>query len=262
MVARPHVRFLAEDIWDTPEDGNRYEVIDGDLYMTPPPVFAHQFARLNSAALSALPQGSSPGHHRQRADWLRLDDETGLQPDLVYVANEHRSIITERGIEGVPDLVVEILSPSTRSPIGASSCAATRRPACRTTGSSIHGGAPSKRTRSARTATDSRPSTARAPVSSRRYFQGLRSGWTLSSLTWSLILAGASLTTLGWYGCPLPAAPAPQPPDVPGRGRRGAASRPPRDDSGSPSRRSASRSAPWKPTSASRCSSGRVGARR
>ena len=44
-----------------------------------------------------------------------LDDENGLQPDLVYVARERAAIIAERGIEGVPDLVVEILSPSTRS---------------------------------------------------------------------------------------------------------------------------------------------------
>ena len=42
VVARRAVRFRAEDIWDTPEDGNRYEVIDGDLYVTPPPVVVHQ----------------------------------------------------------------------------------------------------------------------------------------------------------------------------------------------------------------------------
>jgi Uma2 family endonuclease len=42
-----------------------------------------------------------------------LDDENGLQPDLVYVSRERAGIITERGIEGAPDLVIEILSPST-----------------------------------------------------------------------------------------------------------------------------------------------------
>jgi Uma2 family endonuclease len=116
MVARPHVRFLAEDIWDTPEDGNRYEVIDGDLYMTPPPVVAHQF----SSGELHIHIGSYLREHPLGIIFsapigLRLDDENGLQPDLVYVSNERRSIITERGIEGVPDLVVEILSPSTRS---------------------------------------------------------------------------------------------------------------------------------------------------
>jgi Uma2 family endonuclease len=42
MAARPSIRFKADDIWDTPEDGNRYEVIDGKLYVTPPPVPQHQ----------------------------------------------------------------------------------------------------------------------------------------------------------------------------------------------------------------------------
>lgn len=44
-----------------------------------------------------------------------LDPETGVQPDLVYVAQARAGIISERGIEGAPDLVVEVLSPSTRA---------------------------------------------------------------------------------------------------------------------------------------------------
>ncbi len=44
-----------------------------------------------------------------------LDDENGVQPDLVYVSRERAGIIVERGVEGAPDLVVEILSPSTQA---------------------------------------------------------------------------------------------------------------------------------------------------
>jgi Uma2 family endonuclease len=44
---------------------------------------------------------------------LILDEHNGIQPDLVYVSRERRAILTRRGIRGVPDLVVEILSPST-----------------------------------------------------------------------------------------------------------------------------------------------------
>ncbi|HZT05749.1 MAG TPA: hypothetical protein VFC51_01855 [Chloroflexota bacterium] len=44
MAARSKVRFLATDMWDTPDDGKRYEVIDGELYVSPPPVPAHQSA--------------------------------------------------------------------------------------------------------------------------------------------------------------------------------------------------------------------------
>ena len=44
---------------------------------------------------------------------LILDPTTILQPDLLFVFSAHQHIITERAIEGVPDLVIEILSPST-----------------------------------------------------------------------------------------------------------------------------------------------------
>jgi Uma2 family endonuclease len=44
-----------------------------------------------------------------------LDDETGVEPDLVYVSRERAGIIGERGVEGAPDLVGEALSPSTEA---------------------------------------------------------------------------------------------------------------------------------------------------
>jgi Uma2 family endonuclease len=46
---------------------------------------------------------------------LVLDDENGVQPDLIYVSKERSAILTKRGIEGTPDLVVEVVSPGTRN---------------------------------------------------------------------------------------------------------------------------------------------------
>jgi Uma2 family endonuclease len=116
MVANSKARFLAEDIWDTPDDGNRYEVIDGELYVSPPPVREHQHAsgelqyRIRHyledhpiGLLYAAPFG------------VILTGVNGVQPDLVYVSNERRAVLTHQGISGAPDLVVEILSPSTRT---------------------------------------------------------------------------------------------------------------------------------------------------
>lgn len=115
MVARAKVRFLADDIWDTPEDGNRYEVIDGQLYMTPPPGWSHQVGVANLLLIvGAHVRDNGLGHVVPAPVGVKLDDENGLQPDLVYVSNERASIITERGVMGAPDLVVEVLSPSTR----------------------------------------------------------------------------------------------------------------------------------------------------
>ena len=114
MAARSGVRFKADDIWDTPEDGNRYEVIDGKLYVTPAPTWRHQQA---SAVLSGyLWQYIHPrrlGRIVAAPIGVVLDEENGVQPDLVYVSRERAGIISARGVEGAPDLVIEVLSPGT-----------------------------------------------------------------------------------------------------------------------------------------------------
>ena len=116
MAVRGGIRFRASDIWDTPDDGNRYEVIDGQLFVTPPPVWMHQ--RASSRLHIYLGQhiyANDLGELVSAPVGVVLDDENGLQPDLVYVSGERAGIISERGVEGAPDLVVEILSPSTRA---------------------------------------------------------------------------------------------------------------------------------------------------
>jgi Uma2 family endonuclease len=116
MVVHPTIRFKATDIWDTPDDGKRYEVIDGGLYVTPPPNWGHQ--RAGSTLFGHL---WSHVHLHGLGEIVTapvgvvLDDENGLQPDLVYVSRDRLDIITERGIFGAPDLVVEVLSPRTQS---------------------------------------------------------------------------------------------------------------------------------------------------
>jgi Uma2 family endonuclease len=116
MALPKTIRFKAGDIWDTPDDGKRYEVIDGQLYVTPPPVLEHQGA----AGVLYLYIGPYVRQRQLGRVYIApvgvvLDDENGLQPDLVYVSRERLEILSRRGIEGAPDLVVEILSPSTRA---------------------------------------------------------------------------------------------------------------------------------------------------
>src|SRR5437867_937442 len=117
MALQAAVKYSAWDIWDTPEDGNRYEVIDGELYVSPPPGVRHQ---RGSARLHLLVGGYVLARQIGELFFAPIGvllpgNMSAVQPDLVYVANEHRGIITERGIEGTPDLIVEVLSPSTRS---------------------------------------------------------------------------------------------------------------------------------------------------
>ena len=88
------------------------ELIEGRFMMSPAPRYRHQ--RLVAGFTSALHQY---GNRTGRGEVLPspidvvLAPDMVLQPDLIFIFNENRRIITER-IEGAPDLVVEILSPS------------------------------------------------------------------------------------------------------------------------------------------------------
>ena len=104
-----------EDVLRMPDDGNRYEFIGGRLYVTPAPVTRHQrvLARLWSALFRILVD-SGLGEVLS-APLLVEFPGTGdrVQPDLLFVSHERRAIIGEKQVTGAPDLVVEILSPST-----------------------------------------------------------------------------------------------------------------------------------------------------
>lgn len=114
MAAVRGVRFAAGDIFDTPDDGLRYEVLEGELFLSPAPIPRHQ--RIVGRVF--LRVGLYVEQHRLGELFpapigLVLSDEDGLQPDSVFVSRERRHIVTERGVEGAPDLVVEVLSPRT-----------------------------------------------------------------------------------------------------------------------------------------------------
>lgn len=116
MVVRGKVRFKAGDIWDAPDDQWRYEIIDGELFVTPAPDWGHQRGLMKlGLRLGNWIYGHDVGEVVQAPVGVVLDDETGVQPDMVYVSRERLGIIGRRGVEGVPDLVVEALSPSTEA---------------------------------------------------------------------------------------------------------------------------------------------------
>ena len=104
-----------EDVLRMPDDGNRYEFIGGRLYMTPAPVTRHQ--RISKRMWAALVRVlENPGRGEVfHAPYLVEFPGTGdrVQPDLLFVSDERREIIGEKQVTGAPDLVVEILSPST-----------------------------------------------------------------------------------------------------------------------------------------------------
>ena len=111
----PHSsKVTYEDYVTLPDDGRRYEILDGELAVSPSPSSAHQRVSENLGGLLYTWVKT----HRLGRIWrapldLILADTVVVQPDIMYVSPERASIVTDRGIEGAPDLVVEILSRST-----------------------------------------------------------------------------------------------------------------------------------------------------
>ena len=98
-----------------PDDGRRYEIIEGELYATPAPGSFHQTVsrRLQFELMRCLEMPEIAYVFDALCDVL-LADTTVIQPDLAIVSLARKSIISARAIEGPPEIVVEIFSPSTR----------------------------------------------------------------------------------------------------------------------------------------------------
>jgi Uma2 family endonuclease len=107
LTYRDFVRF--------PDDGQRHELVDGVHYVTPSPVSPHQRVVGNLHFLLRL-------HLEQQAGGMVFLSPLDVvftmfdivEPDLLFISDARRHILTRRNVRGAPDLVIEVLSPSTR----------------------------------------------------------------------------------------------------------------------------------------------------
>lgn len=99
-----------------PDDGRRHEIIDGDHYVNPAPSTYHQTVsrRLQHQLYTQIELTGRGVVYDAPVD-VQLTDHDIVQPDLVVVLTSRMQMITPTKIKGVPDLLVEILSPSTAS---------------------------------------------------------------------------------------------------------------------------------------------------
>jgi Uma2 family endonuclease len=103
-----------EDYRMLPETGPRYQLIEGDLYMSPAPNRYHQDISMNiTLLLQAYLQKRRIGKLYCAPFDVYLNQINAHQPDIVFVSKANYSILTDAGAEGAPDFVVEILSPKT-----------------------------------------------------------------------------------------------------------------------------------------------------
>ena len=112
-MALPQITW--QDVQQLPDDGHRHEAIGGELYVTPAPSFRHQrISQRLERALVRLLEEPGPGIVVHAPIGVEFPDTgEGGQPDIIFMSAKRRDRIVAAGIRGAPDLVIEILSPTT-----------------------------------------------------------------------------------------------------------------------------------------------------
>jgi len=111
----PERKLTYQDFEKLPEDGRRHEILDGVHIVSPSPGSRHQEVL---GSLYLLVGGFVRARQLGRAFFAPLDvvlsEHDIVEPDLLFVAKERLGIVGEENLHGAPDLVVEVLSPSSR----------------------------------------------------------------------------------------------------------------------------------------------------
>ena len=115
MVTRTQTRLTYQDYLNLPESDERYELIDGVLYMAPTPIPEHQiFLFYLAKVVEEFITKNQLGRIIISPQDVIIHEDIVVQPDMMFVSNERLHIINwGHYVQGAPDLVVEVLSPST-----------------------------------------------------------------------------------------------------------------------------------------------------
>ena len=114
-VALYHPPKTILEVYRMLPEGTRAEVINGRLYMSPAPSLGHQnVIFILIGQFYNYTNKKKIGFVFTSPIDVFLDNRNALQPDIVFVLNENKSILKDDGIYGAPDLVIEVLSPGTR----------------------------------------------------------------------------------------------------------------------------------------------------
>lgn len=114
MLKTQSVAITASEYSHMPEGPPYYQLVEGGLEMSPAPVPYHQRILINLTHLFETYLERRPIGVLYIAPFdVFLNDVNVFQPDLAFISKANASILTDKGAEGAPDLVVEILSPKT-----------------------------------------------------------------------------------------------------------------------------------------------------
>ena len=113
-VVRPRVSYA--DLERAPEDGRRYELYDGEVFVVPAPLPKHQVVQSTLTELFRAYARKHGGFAVSSPIDIVFSDYDVLQPDVIYFSPDRAHLVDlNRVIRHAPDLCVEVLSPSTAS---------------------------------------------------------------------------------------------------------------------------------------------------
>ena len=120
MAARIEPVLTIADLDAMPEDGNHYEIIEGELFVSRAPSLTHQQIVFNLVLALGDYLRENPIGRVWPGPGVIFSDFSGVIPDIIYISNERLDkIATGDRVAGPPDLMIEILSPGAEDTHGA-----------------------------------------------------------------------------------------------------------------------------------------------
>jgi Uma2 family endonuclease len=113
-ITKPAGTWTYEDLFSLPDNGRRYEVIEGELYEKPAPSWDHAVTIMNLILMLAPVVQALGGRVLTAPLDVFFEGADPVQPDIVVLLPESAASGAGRGVEGAPDLLIEVLSPSNR----------------------------------------------------------------------------------------------------------------------------------------------------
>jgi|SRR3954447_17350150 len=114
-LTKPTGSWTYEDLFDLPDEGKRYEIIEGALYEMPSPTLVHAVVMRNLVLLLSQIVARLGGEFFFAPLDVFFPGANPVQPDIIVLLPRGEAHLIERGVEGPPDLLIEVLSPSNRN---------------------------------------------------------------------------------------------------------------------------------------------------
>lgn len=113
---REKIKFTYSDYLIMPNNGKQCQLIEGEFFMSPAPFIFHQKASGNiEDILRAYVKKRNLGEVFYAPTDVVFSKEDVVQPDILFISKDRQHIINKRNIKGAPDLVIEILSKTTKN---------------------------------------------------------------------------------------------------------------------------------------------------